>query len=62
MDIRVETLKRGLEYLDNHTFGEGVILAVLAAVAPPQEIGKEAKGVVSARRRNTSRLLELETP
>lgn len=109
MDIRIEALKKGLDYLDVHTCGEGVVIAALAAIAPPAEIGREAKsifveshkihvrrgnlksasaslhlaarvnegrqrqentlhrrgelimGVVSGRRRNKRRLLELET-
>ena len=40
MNLNKEIINRGLNYLDHHTKGEGVIISVIAAIIPDEEIAR----------------------
>lgn len=46
MDLKVEALTRGFDYLDTHICGEGLVISALAVIVSPAEIGREAKSVL----------------
>ena len=43
MDLKTEALRRGFNFLDTNDCGEAVVIAGLAAIASPEDIGRGFK-------------------
>jgi len=45
MDLKTEALQKGFDYLDGNKLGENLIVAGLAAIASPKDIGRRFKDI-----------------